>query len=48
VSFKTINDADAIADTFKKFWQQQKKLALSKICDEENAEQQQFNSLIES
>ena len=43
-----MNDVNAIADTFKKFWQQEKVLALSKICDEENGEQQQFNSLIES
>ena len=45
---KTMNDVNAIADTFEKFWQQEKVLALSKICDEENGEQQQFNSLIES
>jgi type I restriction enzyme R subunit len=43
-----INDVDAIADKFEKFWQQESVLALSKICDEENAAQQQFNSLTES
>ncbi|WP_158837543.1 type I restriction endonuclease subunit R [Polaribacter sp. L3A8] len=43
-----INDVDAITDEFEKFWQQERVLALSKICDEENLDQQQFNSLIDS
>ena len=43
-----IDDVDAITDEFEKFWQQERVLALSKICDEENLDQQQFNSLIDS
>jgi type I restriction enzyme R subunit len=43
-----INDVDAIQDEFEKYWQQQKVLALSKICDEESLDKQQFKSLIES
>nr|WP_317131230.1 MULTISPECIES: hypothetical protein [unclassified Polaribacter] len=43
-----ISDVDVIQDEFEKYWQQQKILALSKICDEENLDQKQFNSLIES
>tara|TARA_R110002072_G_scaffold98817_1_gene217456 strand:+ start:3652 stop:6528 length:2877 start_codon:yes stop_codon:yes gene_type:complete len=43
-----ISDVDAIPDEFEKYWQQQKVIALSKICKEENLDQQQFNSLIES
>jgi type I restriction enzyme R subunit len=39
---------DAIQDEFEKYWQQQKVLALSKICDEESLDKQQFKSLIES
>lgn len=43
-----IEDVDAIQDEFEKFWQQQKILALKALCDEENLDQAQFNSLIES
>ena len=43
-----IDDVDAIQDEFEKYWKEQKVLALSKICEEENLDQQQFNSLIES
>jgi type I restriction enzyme R subunit len=43
-----INDVDSIPDEFEKYWQQQKVLASSKICEEKNLDKQQFNSLIES
>ena len=43
-----IDDVDKIKDEFEKYWKEQKVLALSKICEEENLDQQQFNSLIES
>ena len=39
---------DAIQDEFEKFWQQEKVMALSKICEEEHLDKKQFNSLIES
>ncbi|WP_298879793.1 type I restriction endonuclease subunit R [uncultured Polaribacter sp.] len=43
-----ITDADTITDEFEKYWQEQKVIALSKICTEENLDQAQFNSLIQS
>ena len=43
-----IDDVDKIQDEFDKYWKDEKVLALSKICEEENLDQQQFNSLIES
>ena len=43
-----IDDVDAIQDEFEKFWQQEKVMALSKICEEEHLDKKQFNSLIES
>ncbi len=43
-----IIDADSITDEFEKYWQEQKVKALSKICEEENLDQQQFNALIQS
>ncbi|WP_299016879.1 type I restriction endonuclease subunit R [uncultured Polaribacter sp.] len=43
-----ITDADAITDEFEQFWKEEKFLALSKICKEENLDQQQFNALIQS
>ncbi len=43
-----IDDVDAIQDEFEKFWKQEKVLALSKICEEENLDQEQFSALIES
>ncbi|MBM9512013.1 hypothetical protein JWH17_06370 [Desulfobulbus marinus] len=33
-----IADADNIPDEFEKFWQEEKVLALGKICEEENLE----------
>ena len=43
-----ISDADTITDEFEKYWQEQKVKALTKICSEENLDQAQFNSLIQS
>lgn len=43
-----IDDVDAIQDEFEHFWQQEKILALAKLCEEENLDKQQFNALIES
>lgn len=43
-----INDLDKIQDEFQKYWNDQKTLALGKICEEENLDQPQFQALIES
>ncbi|WP_149274969.1 type I restriction endonuclease subunit R [Pareuzebyella sediminis] len=43
-----IDDIDAIQDEFEKYWQQEKILALSKLCEDENLDRQQFNALVES
>ena len=43
-----IDDVDAIQDEFEKYWQEQKVLAIAKICEEENLDQKQFNALINS
>ncbi|MBC30464.1 MAG: deoxyribonuclease HsdR [Muricauda sp.] len=43
-----INDVDDIQDEFEKYWQEQKVLALAKICEEEKLDRQQFNALMES
>ncbi len=43
-----IDDADRIQDEFEKYWQEQKILALAKICDEEHLDKEQFNALIEA
>ena len=43
-----IDDADNIQDEFEKYWQEQKVLALAKLCDAENLDKEQFNSLIET
>jgi type I restriction enzyme R subunit len=43
-----IKDEDAIQDEFESFWQQQKVLALARICEEEHLDRQQFNALIDS
>jgi len=44
----TIDDADNIDDEFEQYWQDQKVLALGKLCEEENLDKDQFKSLIES
>ncbi|GAA4945464.1 type I restriction endonuclease subunit R [Algibacter agarivorans] len=43
-----IDDVDAIEDEFETYWQEQKVLAISKICEEEQLDQKQFNALIKS
>jgi type I restriction enzyme R subunit len=43
-----ISDLDAIQDEFERFWHEEKILALSKMCEEENLDQKQFKALIES
>jgi type I restriction enzyme R subunit len=41
-----IDDVDTIPDEFEKYWNEQKILALGKLCEEENLDQDQFKSLI--
>ncbi len=43
-----IDDIDSIEDEFEKFWNEQKRLALKKICDEEHLDQRQFSALIDA
>ncbi|MCC5906735.1 MAG: type I restriction endonuclease subunit R [Balneolaceae bacterium] len=43
-----IDDIDAIQDEFDKYWQEQKILALNKICEEENLDKKQFKNLIDT
>lgn len=43
-----ISDADNIQDEFEKFWQEEKVLALGKLCDEEQLDKEQFKSLIDA
>ncbi|MCK5703262.1 MAG: hypothetical protein KAI29_19005 [Cyclobacteriaceae bacterium] len=43
-----IDDVDAIPDEFEKFWNDQKVLALGKLCEEENLDRMQFQSLIDT
>lgn len=43
-----IDDVDAIQDEFEKYWQQEKILALAKLCEEENLDKAQFNALMDS
>lgn len=43
-----IEDVDDIPDEFEKFWQEQKVLAVSKICEEEHLDQKQFQNLIDT
>jgi type I restriction enzyme, R subunit len=43
-----INDVDAIDDEFEKFWQDQKVLALGKLCEEEHLDKAQFKALIDA
>ncbi len=43
-----IDDVDDIQDEFEKYWQEQKTLAIAKLCEEENLDQKQFNALINS
>ena len=43
-----IDDVDSIQDEFEKYWQEQKILALAKLCEDEGLDKQQFNALVES
>ncbi len=43
-----IKDGDNITDEFEKFWQEQKVLALGKLCDEEHLDKAQFKALIDA
>ena len=43
-----IKEGDNIHDEFEKFWQEQKVLALGKLCEEENLDKAQFKSLIDA
>ena len=43
-----IKDADNIQDEFEKYWQEQKVLALAKLCEEEHLDKEQFKALIET
>jgi type I restriction enzyme R subunit len=43
-----IKDGDSIEDEFEKFWQDQKVLALRKLCEEEHLDKAQFKSLIDA
>jgi len=43
-----IEDADNIQDEFEKYWQDQKVLALAKLCDDEHLDREQFKSLVDA
>lgn len=43
-----ITDIDAIQDEFEKYWQEQKVLALGKICEDEHLDREQFQALIDT
>jgi len=43
-----IDNADNIPDEFEKFWQDQKLLALGKLCEDEHLDKEQFKGLIEA
>jgi type I restriction enzyme R subunit len=43
-----IDNVDNIQDEFEKYWQEQKVLALGKLCDEEHLDKEQFKALIEA
>jgi type I restriction enzyme R subunit len=43
-----IKYSDNIQDEFEKFWQDQKVLALGKLCEEEHLDKAQFKSLIDA
>ena len=43
-----IADADKIAEEFDLYWQEQKVLALTKLCEEENLDKRQFKALIDT
>ena len=43
-----IDNADNIQDEFEKYWQDQKVLALAKLCEDESLDKEQFKALIET
>ncbi|MBK8608895.1 MAG: type I restriction endonuclease subunit R [Chitinophagaceae bacterium] len=43
-----IDDADNIQDEFEKYWQEQKILALNKLCEDEHLDKEQFKALIDA
>jgi len=43
-----INDSDNIEEEFEKFWQEQKILALGKLCEDEHLDKAQFKALIDA
>jgi len=43
-----IHDADNIQDEFEKYWQDQKVLALGKLCEDEHLDKEQFKALIDA
>ena len=43
-----IEDIDSIPDEFGKYWQDQKVLALNKLCEEEQLDHKQFQALIDA
>ena len=43
-----IDDVDAIADEFEKYWEEQKIVALGKLCEDEHLDRQQFQALIDA
>ena len=43
-----IDDIDSIPDEFEKYWNEQKVLALGKLCEEEQLDQKQFQALIDA
>jgi len=43
-----IDDADNIQDEFERYWQEQKVLALGKLCEEEQLDKEQFKALIDA
>jgi type I restriction enzyme R subunit len=43
-----IDDADNIQDEFEKYWQEQKILALNKLCEDEQLDKEQFKALIDA
>jgi type I restriction enzyme, R subunit len=43
-----IHDADNIQDEFEKYWQEQKVLALAKLCEDEHLDKAQFKALIDT
>jgi type I restriction enzyme R subunit len=43
-----IADADNIQDEFEKYWQEQKILALNKLCEDEHLDKEQFKALIDA